>query len=728
MACRRLPYYHRFLHRENFSSPLKVVYRRPLKEEKGCWDKYQWDLIHNPESVLFSWLEDEGEGEVLANTYYWTPAGTPIYMPSAATTLLDIVKINNKSHVNGILYSWKEGTNTTYVADIDPINNEFYGYIKSGTSEKYSDVTNLKAGDKIPVNSIMYIGNCTKEDVINDYTITENIIGASYYTLGKPLITEFLYTNGKKANALPINNCSDNIFTGKAKDFKEYCTGKFNSDQTVIIDKTAGQIQLMGDFYDDYEKLVLSTNPYATWVNSTENLEAFNKALEKYYEEHKNAQKVDNPNCDKCPKYPVNGDAYWDDQGRNWVLMDNKWRDLSGEFCDGEGCNNEWKQGLTTEQIQLIHKTFYEEEIAQRQNHWMQAWVGGINDEFKTNFYRMTQFATIKYLKTEWVEEELGNKKWIPVWGNIEAAALNASVANGDMTFYTKAAGSLALAAADAAILKAIVQNLVKTGVITIVKNAAKEELSLLKTFFSQKNVMITASGITLLNIGTQFTGNCFTRGDAGWALRNIDIFDALADGALATVTMNGSTLYQLFGKSSKVYIFKPVLDKMSKVFVIEFVKVNVDITQEDGVMIKQFFNDDIDAYNAFALFVIAMASDKIPVKDITNELILWSKANVSTFSKGLSATARPIFDRMDEIVKTEGFKLFADQQSEVIEQIVQNIIDDYFEDLNEERLKVQVKMNKLNTDKSFEDLIRDTEKLPANSKIPEDIIIDLHE
>jgi len=66
MACRRLPYYHRFLHRENFSSPLKVVYRRPLKEEKGCWDKYQWDLIHNPQTVLFSWLEEEGEGEIVS--------------------------------------------------------------------------------------------------------------------------------------------------------------------------------------------------------------------------------------------------------------------------------------------------------------------------------------------------------------------------------------------------------------------------------------------------------------------------------------------------------------------------------------------------------------------------------------------------------------------------------------------------------------------------------------
>ena len=63
MACRRLPYYHRFLYKENFSSPLKVVYRKPSREEKGYTGKYQWDLIHNPKAELFSWLEDEEEAE-----------------------------------------------------------------------------------------------------------------------------------------------------------------------------------------------------------------------------------------------------------------------------------------------------------------------------------------------------------------------------------------------------------------------------------------------------------------------------------------------------------------------------------------------------------------------------------------------------------------------------------------------------------------------------------------
>jgi hypothetical protein len=35
-------------------------------------NKYQWDLIHNPASVLFSWLESEGEGEIIVDRFKFT--------------------------------------------------------------------------------------------------------------------------------------------------------------------------------------------------------------------------------------------------------------------------------------------------------------------------------------------------------------------------------------------------------------------------------------------------------------------------------------------------------------------------------------------------------------------------------------------------------------------------------------------------------------------------------
>ena len=69
--------------------------------------KHQWDAIHNPGMEIGMFEKDE-EGMLIANTYYWTPAGTPIYMPKTSTTVLNLVKLKNGEHLNGILYSWKE--------------------------------------------------------------------------------------------------------------------------------------------------------------------------------------------------------------------------------------------------------------------------------------------------------------------------------------------------------------------------------------------------------------------------------------------------------------------------------------------------------------------------------------------------------------------------------------------------------------------------------------------
>ncbi|NLD46711.1 MAG: hypothetical protein GX660_05860, partial [Clostridiaceae bacterium] len=35
-------------------------------------NKFQWDFIHNPESVLFAWMEDEEEGEIIIDRYRFT--------------------------------------------------------------------------------------------------------------------------------------------------------------------------------------------------------------------------------------------------------------------------------------------------------------------------------------------------------------------------------------------------------------------------------------------------------------------------------------------------------------------------------------------------------------------------------------------------------------------------------------------------------------------------------
>jgi len=65
MGCRKLPYYQKYLYRERIFPNLKVVYKRRLSEKVGYKDKYQWDLIHNPETMLFAVLEEESEGELV---------------------------------------------------------------------------------------------------------------------------------------------------------------------------------------------------------------------------------------------------------------------------------------------------------------------------------------------------------------------------------------------------------------------------------------------------------------------------------------------------------------------------------------------------------------------------------------------------------------------------------------------------------------------------------------
>lgn len=499
-----------------------------------------------------------------------------------------------------------------------------------------------------------------------------------------------------------IPDCN-NVYTGKAKDFNDYCKSNFDKNQQENIDKAATQIQIMGEWYNDYEKIQLAANPYAKWVNSETKLADFYEALKNYYEKHKSAPRIENPNCADCPKYPVNGDAYWDNFGRNWFFMDNKWKDLSGEFCSEEVCFNEWKQGLTTEQIQLIHREFYNEELSLRiNNSWQQA-LGGTPKEFEDYLWRMTQFATIEYLKELWVNNELGRESWIPIWGNIREAGLNAKVANGDMTFYTKAGGNLLLGAADFAVINGVLKKLVGKGLIKLTKEAVKNELSILKSFFGQKKVIITMTTAAISSAINQAVGNyCLTK-DYLQSIMKVDVFDALTDGMIAVIPINGYGMYQLFGKSSKIYIY----DKASRILVLEFAKASIDVTIEEKIVIRDFFNNDIDAYNTFALFVISMASENIPAEDIVNELVIWSRARIHTYSRRLEAVVKPIFEDLDELVNSNGFKKLTSDSKEILEQIVSELVNKEFE-----KVKLTVKCEKvIKTDKSFEEFKKELEK-----------------
>jgi hypothetical protein len=280
------------------------------------------------------------------------------------------------------------------------------------------------------------------------------------------------------------------------------------------------------------------------------------------------------------------------------------------------------------------------------------------------------------------------------------------------------------MAGLDFAVLKGVFQELIATGVISVIKNGTIEELDLLKTFFSQPKVILRVTSAFALNIGAQFLGNCCIDGSFSTkAFLKVDYWDAMADGAITTITMNGSLLYQLFTKSEKVYLY----NNLGKAFKLEFLIADIDVSPQESIVIRDFFNSDLDAWNTFCLFTIAKVSSQMPVNEISESLVIWNKTYVNTFANGLSATSRPVFDQMDNIIKTQGFKLFCDQSTEVIETIISEVINNHYNYLREEGLKIQTKKESTNsTDKDFHSFIIESEFLPLGSTIPDGLVINL--
>ena len=64
MGCKELRYNRLQAYSGKTASPLEVVYGSNSRKKVKSRDKYQWDLIHDPQNV-FTFLQDETEGEIL---------------------------------------------------------------------------------------------------------------------------------------------------------------------------------------------------------------------------------------------------------------------------------------------------------------------------------------------------------------------------------------------------------------------------------------------------------------------------------------------------------------------------------------------------------------------------------------------------------------------------------------------------------------------------------------
>jgi hypothetical protein len=281
--------------------------------------KYQWDECHDFD-LGCNWFEDGDEAEILGQGN------------------ISCISEDLRNSLKGQLFMSPDQKVIDIGTDAAP-----YAFYDSREDDNLKG--RLTAYLK---NGILYIAIVTTH---SDNTVTFS--GYSTTTVvnpneqpkvvkGKPVLIVIDYNKQKIISGSTSVNSTCLCGSKKAIEFETYCKSKIKgADEEIQL--ASQQIQKMGALYDDYVKIALSANPYSTWVNSEENVIAFKNALSDYYNKHKDAPKVNNPNCTDCPKNPINGDFYWDKAGRNWVFMENKWVDFSGEFCT-EGCNNDWKK------------------------------------------------------------------------------------------------------------------------------------------------------------------------------------------------------------------------------------------------------------------------------------------------------------------------------------------------------------------------------------------------
>jgi hypothetical protein len=128
MGCQRLTY-------DKFHSPLKIVYGRYQGSKTGSTSKYQWDLIHDPQTMLFAWAQSESEGAIQITDFDYSSNG---YGGSEA--ILNYLYQNRSGFVDYLLdYGLKitpenagDILRSAFDGEVEILNyNEAYGYLKS---------------------------------------------------------------------------------------------------------------------------------------------------------------------------------------------------------------------------------------------------------------------------------------------------------------------------------------------------------------------------------------------------------------------------------------------------------------------------------------------------------------------------------------------------------------------------------------------------------------------
>ncbi|MDR2410535.1 MAG: hypothetical protein LBE13_20830 [Bacteroidales bacterium] len=203
--------------------------------------------------------------------------------------------------------------------------------------------------------------------------------------------------------------------------------------------------------YDDFAKFAAENKSLS--YQDEETLKQYYNSLESYYNAHASASLITNNNCPTCPQYPINSDAYWDSDGRNWLVKDGKWVDLSGEFDS----NPVWKEGI---EVQKVHRWFYQQKMTQQESGLKLGYTD--KDLFEKTLWRTTQYLTVHTLKEQWAAEQVGNEIWIPVYGSLREAYFLNQVAENDKMLQLQEVFNVAFGVSDVFLVKAAAVGLFK--------------------------------------------------------------------------------------------------------------------------------------------------------------------------------------------------------------------------------------------------------------------------
>jgi hypothetical protein len=622
-----------------------------LMDYKGgtTLDKSQWDKIHS-EYRRITWFQGEDEGksikgegikEIITGSHLqWNgsfvalaPDGSCVKLPSDVT---QVSFIGNAIVPAGALtyFSTKEAT---YVGTYNPTFSGslvFGGYCKLLNSKGKTFKDRYEVNGKrdtyaspigeIPANQMVVVG------IPGDCSI--DIYQLEYSKLSQKSSDEgaFNYNlfDGIKKIASHLRSVKDDeaCLKGVAKDFSDYCKGIFKEDAKDEVTRVVLLMNQMGEKANDYKKFAENDDKSEYFITSKDGLNRLYNALNAYNEKHKNAAKIVNEHCKECPLYPAIGDSYWDSYGRNWVFVEgNRWRDLSGEFCDEAGCNNDWKKGYD---VQQVHREFYEAKLECYKS-------GGegihqsINEEFEKNLYRETQYFTVRYLRDRWVNKQVGDSKWNYLIGSAKESYYKMKVSNGDHTYIASAILSATMAASDVFLMEEIlVKGIWKVGVKYMIIDGGANYLAKQVFYKAGKSAVALRMAYTLNTAAPEVGKTFFSR-----ELPNtIEVFDNAAGRYIKCNPATGETLLgKVEAAEEKIITFEkfetqPSLVGQSDETIAKRLQLGAEsVTSRAGLV------------SSLKKLVGKASSENILWKNIDQTNIIWSNPNSNVLSTAKS-------------------------------------------------------------------------------------------